>query len=54
MRCEKSERYAINVVDIYMDPFEILLTYDLNMIRDNKIDYLINKDILKKKVRIIS
>jgi hypothetical protein len=43
-------------VDIYMDPFEILLTYDLNMIRDNKIDYLIsNKDILKeKKVRIIS
>jgi hypothetical protein len=37
-------------VDIYMDPFEILLTYDLNMIRDNKIDYLIsNKDILKKK-----
>jgi hypothetical protein len=33
-----------------MDPFEILLTYDLNMIRDNKIDYLIsNKDILKKK-----
>jgi hypothetical protein len=34
-----------------MDPFEILLTYDLNMIRDNKIDYLIsNKDIVKEKL----
>jgi hypothetical protein len=37
-------------VDIYMDPFEILLTYDLNMIRDNKIDYLISKRyIIKEK-----
>jgi hypothetical protein len=43
-------------VDIYMDPFEILLTHDQNTVRDNKIDCLIsNKDILKeKKVRIIS
>jgi hypothetical protein len=43
-------------VDIYMDPFQILLSYDKSRIRDNKIDYILNNvEILKeKKVKIIS
>lgn len=43
-------------VDMYMDPFEILLSYDKAKVRDSKIDYILNSgEILKeKKVKIIS
>jgi hypothetical protein len=44
-------------VDMYMDPFEILLSYDKVKIRDSKIDCILSSSgvILKeKKVKIIS
>lgn len=43
-------------VDKFMNPDEIILTYDIVKMRDNKIDYLINnKNLFKeKRVKIIS
>lgn len=43
-------------VDVYMEPFEILLSYDKAKIRDSKIDFILSSgEILKeKKVKIIS
>lgn len=43
-------------VDMYMDPYEIILSYDKTKIRDSKIDYLLNNvEVIKeKKVKIIS
>ena len=43
-------------VDMYMDPFEILLSYDKAKMRDSKIDHILSSaEILKeKKVKIIS
>jgi hypothetical protein len=43
-------------VDMYMDPYKIVLSYDKAKIRDSKIDFILdNKELLKEKeVKIIS